>query len=819
VSTVLALLVLLVATVPAGAQSMKATLDPPRLVVNEPGELSVEISQEGGGAIDNVAPVVPPQPEVSIRYIGPSTEVSIVNGRATQRVEHRYAISASKPGTYTIGPITVRQGGALKDVGSVRLEVLASGAVGGPAEGETSQLSLALSSARSEVYLHERVPVMLTLRVGQVRVADLQYPQINGDGFSIEKLAEPSQRQEQVAGGAVQVVEFATTLTPLRAGTLSVGPAAMRLNVLQRERRQDRFFGFFSETRRATELRAEPLTLTVLPLPDAGRPASFSGAVGQFQWEVRAAPLDPRAGDPVTVTSTIRGQGNLDTLTPPSIPEGDTLRVYPVQPATGDAPAGGRVFEQVVIPGGAGEVTLPPLALSYFDPSARAYRTVTPAAIVLRVQPGVVARVETPTPAPSPATGAAESPLGQDIVFLKDSPGSLQPVGTRLYRSVALWTFPLAPLAAWIGAVYWDRRRQEQADPRRARASRAGRDARAGIAAARQRLSAHDIPACNDLITRTVSDYLRAKLDLPAGGVSGEAVAARLAGRPRARELADEVREFLAACERARYTPASASVADSERTLARAKTIVEGLEKEKRLKPVRAAVVLAAVGLAGSAVAADPSASFVRAGGFYSEGRYADAAAAYEEVRGAGVESANLYYNLGNAYFRAGDVGRAVLNYERARRLAPSDPDVLANLAFARSRGAEAEAPSLLSRILFPGAVLAWTGFFALLAVARLVPRARVGAGRGAILLGIVTVVFVTSGLVRLVTVEWPPQAVVVSDRVATIRFEPSASGAAHFEAKPGAMLRVVTEREGWAQVERSDGRRGWVERASVEPL
>jgi hypothetical protein len=172
-----------------------------------------------------------------------------------------------------------------------------------------------------------------------------------------------------------------------------------------------------------------------------------------------------------------------------------------------------------------------------------------------------------------------------------------------------------------------------------------------------------------------------------------------------------------------------------------------------------------------------------------------------------------------------------VLNYERARRLAPSDPDVLANLAFARSRGAEAEAPSLLSRILFPladrvstdrlflGAVLAWTGFFALLAVARLVPRARVGAGRGAILLGIVTVVFVTSGLVRLVTVEWPPQAVVVSDRVATIRFEPSASGAAHFEAKPGAMLRVVTEREGWAQVERSDGRRGWVERASVEPL
>jgi hypothetical protein len=156
---------------------------------------------------------------------------------------------------------------------------------------------------------------------------------------------------------------------------------------------------------------------------------------------------------------------------------------------------------------------------------------------------------------------------------------------------------------------------------------------------------------------------------------------------------------------------------------------------------------------------------------------------------------------------------------------------VLANLDFARSRGAEAEPRSLLSRILFPladrmstdrlflGAVIVWTIFFALLAVARLVPRARVGAGRGAIIAAVAFVVCLTSGLVRLATVEWPAQAVVVSDRVATIRFEPSASGAAHFEAKPGAILSWVTEREGWVQVARSDGRRGWVERASIERL
>ena len=95
----------------------------------------------------------------------------------------------------------------------------------------------------------------------------------------------------------------------------------------------------------------------------------------------------------------------------------------------------------------------------------------------------------------------------------------------------------------------------------------------------------------------------------------------------------------------------------------------------------------------------------------------------------------------------------------------------------------------------------------------------RVNATRGAIVAGIATIVFLTSGLARLLTVEWPRQVVVVGDRIATVRFEPSTSGAAHFEVKPGAFLRLETEREGWAQVARSDGRRGWVERTSIEPL
>src|SRR2546426_576001 len=134
---------------------------------------------------------------------------------------------------------------------------------------------------------------------------------------------------------------------PLRAGTLSVGPASMGMNMVVRSRSRDQFFGFFGESQKPTELHSEPLVLNVLPLPEAGRPADFAGAVGRFEMDVKAAPLALGAGDPVTVTSTIRGTGNLDSVTAPAIAASDALRVYPVQ-QSGQPAAGERVFEQVV---------------------------------------------------------------------------------------------------------------------------------------------------------------------------------------------------------------------------------------------------------------------------------------------------------------------------------------------------------------------------------------------------------------------------------------------------------------------------------------
>src|ERR1700722_4648585 len=88
----------------------------------------------------------------------------------------------------------------------------------------------------------------------------------------------------------------------------------------------------------------------------------------------------------------------------------------------------------------------------------------------------------------------------------------------------------------------------------------------------------------------------------------------------------------------------------------------------------------------GSTMAADVSAKFDVANKLYAEGKFADAAATYEKILQSGAVSPALYFNYGNAEFKAGNLGRAIASYRQAKQLSPRDADVRANLEFARSQ-------------------------------------------------------------------------------------------------------------------------------------
>jgi hypothetical protein len=248
---------------------------------------------------------------------------------------------------------------------------------------------------------------------------------------------------------------------------------------------------------------------------------------------------------------------------------------------------------------------------------------------------------------------------------------------------------------------------------------------------------------------------------------------------------------------------------------------------------VRCAILAAsAMALGVPAVAESPEDAFLRAGRAYDSGRYGEAAQTYEELLSRGIADPRVEFNLGNAEFRRGRIGSSILHFERARRLDPADPEIRANLEFARASAGEAPAadepePAALTwaRGAFDRlglARLAWAalGLFWLTAGVLTWGLAEPGRFRAAhgwvlaiLLAGLA--VLTTTGYVthrRLVA----HQVAIVLSPQAPVLAGPGGNNAQLATVPEGLALEVWGERSEWVNVRLPNNVSGWVERDAV---
>lgn len=213
-------------------------------------------------------------------------------------------------------------------------------------------------------------------------------------------------------------------------------------------------------------------------------------------------------------------------------------------------------------------------------------------------------------------------------------------------------------------------------------------------------------------------------------------------------------------------------------------------------------------------------ADFQAANSLYDAGQFAEAAAAYERIE---PKTAHVYFNLGNALFRQEKFGLAILNYERARQLAPRDPDILANLRFARNRLGIEEHRSFLTAAVESRTLGEWSRYelvalwLTVLAVAGAIwlRRARSAMILIAVVAGVTTVA--TAG-VLVVRERAAPKAIVVNGKTEA-RFAPAADATVHFSLPEGAKVSVLEARGGWSFIERADRQQGWVRSEAIQRI
>ena len=406
-------LALIVVAVVANAQeiSVRAGVDRRTVGVGDPFRYQVAV----GGTDQVIAPDLDSLRDFTVRPLAAgannSESVTVINGKTTREVRLGYVLTyqltATRAGTLTIPALEVVAGGVRRYTPEIAVEV------NEPRTADGYRLQISLDER--EVWVGQ--PVVLTTtwmwdsRLGPERFHQLSVPLFDGasdTGVTYEHrrpaataddpvLLEVSgqevawQRGETgVDGELYRTLSFATTLIPQRPGALTIPMATLVFEGIAGYRNTRDVFG--RAVRQAVSQRfvlpSNELTLQVKPLPEAGRPAAFSGLVGTFTIGAEAAPLEVKVGDPIDLTVTISGSGDLRSLAPLDLGRMDGFEAFRVS----DAPAAAATFDRATIRRTVRALShdttaIPPVRLVVFDAAGGRYVELASDAIPVSVLP------------------------------------------------------------------------------------------------------------------------------------------------------------------------------------------------------------------------------------------------------------------------------------------------------------------------------------------------------------------------------------------------------------------------------------------------
>ncbi len=564
------------------AADVQMTLEPQLISLLDKAVLKIEFIDTKGDAVD-----IPEVEGLDIRYQGQSSSVNIINFKRTSKVTHTYLVTPTKIGDYTIGPVTCKFKGGQKTL-STKLRVIKP--KDDKAAQQISEIMFShISSDRTAPYVHEPFGLELKVYIRDGVQIDGSFSLRGGlpeSGMEGDLDWEVTGRERETVNGTIfNVYTLRTTARTLTAGTFVFQPQVQVNMVVPRQDRRsfgfdDPFFGDFfgRQETRPIVLDCNKLSITVQPVPTLGRPASYTGGIGIFNFDAQVGPTKVKAGEPITVRMRISGKGNISQITPPTLKENPDLKLYEARVLPTQNP-NEVVFEQVVIPKSDRIKEIPPISFSYFNTKTSDFRTLTkgPFPVTVEAVPQqaaqVIANVQNTQ---QPETQV----LGRDIVYLKPQPKVWKKSSdTPWYRGTLFYLLLALPALLLMVLTGTERRRNALAnDVARARRQKALKSAQKDIQRAEQALRKKDEPAFYEAMHDALTDYFGHRLNLAPGEVSLPVVVARIP------QKADALETLFTTIEHRRYGSHSESDKPKAEMKKLLRLLTDTLKKCERIK-------------------------------------------------------------------------------------------------------------------------------------------------------------------------------------------------------------------------------------------
>ena len=541
----------------AHGQEVSASLDRAATSIGESVTLSVTCTNFSPSS----QPMLPSIPGLRFANAGTSRQFQLANGARISSYTFNILVTPLKPGNYTLSPIQVRHKSGLLKPKPLTLRVLPAGEQPKGSNALSQYAYVRLLPTKTTAYVGEVIPIEIQLHY--IDGVNVQMPELIADGFNVAAFPKHTQSRMQKGNQIYQVLTFRTAAVPVKAGELQLGPVkqSMVLRVRQKQNRRspfnDPFDGFFNRyQQKPVNLEAKAQPITVKPLPNATKPASFNGAVGRYTMQANLSPLEVTVGDPVTVNVRISGQGAIESLNLPKLNWPGFKSYEPSVTTKKENPLGllgSRIFEQVVIPENDKIAEVPRIEFSFFDPVTTRYRVLAKGPFPLKVKPGDKPLTPLVDGSRTQETVEPDAPPQTDILTIKHHLGSLAQA-TPLIARPSYWMLQSIPLLLWLGALAWRRKTNALANnPRLRRKLQVAGRTRAGLAKLDALADGGEVGEFHAELADLLREQIGLQLDIPAEGITGDIVHSPAAHKRLSEDTRGDIRKLFTASDQASY--------------------------------------------------------------------------------------------------------------------------------------------------------------------------------------------------------------------------------------------------------------------------